>query len=267
MTNTTIDLPSGKYFISHAYKDAEIRDRMLARLPNDVEPFIFPPITVKPDEFVSNPMIEAILACDGLIFLRGGYSERSFWVAFERDYALRNGKTVVAYDPTANTFSAFDELLRLEITPVIMRPDRRRVKKALNFLSEERSFDILPLKLITHFGDGLPTDSPGYLMLFWSENTYQDYVRIPESPPSGYYLPPEPAKAIQNVLYVLLDDVPLPSWYEYVLLQYPGMDAIKPVQLFDDVYGLNEMANRIDDLIVRLYWLIFRNQYPDSIDI
>lgn len=60
-----------KCFISHAYLDAEVRDRLIATFPPHVEPFVFPPITVSPDRLVSTPLIEALLGCDGVIYLRG----------------------------------------------------------------------------------------------------------------------------------------------------------------------------------------------------
>src|SRR4051812_13664879 len=92
-----ISLPD-KCFISHAYADAAARERLIRDLPDDVRPIVFPPIHAKPHEFVSKPLIEAILGCEGLIYFRGGASDKSFWVAFERDYALRSGKPVFSYD-------------------------------------------------------------------------------------------------------------------------------------------------------------------------
>jgi hypothetical protein len=42
----------------------------MKRLPTGVTPFVFPPITVKPEEFVSDPLIDAVINCEGLIYLR-----------------------------------------------------------------------------------------------------------------------------------------------------------------------------------------------------
>src|SRR5487761_2296297 len=84
-------------FISHSYKDADAREQLLALLPKNVEPFIFPPIVMPPEQMVSANLIDAILASDGLIYLEGGHSAESFWVAFERDYALRAKKRVFAF--------------------------------------------------------------------------------------------------------------------------------------------------------------------------
>src|SRR5690242_12395462 len=91
----SLGLPK-KCFISHSFKDAEPRQELLAQLPRDVEPFVFPPIVVQPDQMVSDKLLDAIRACDGLIYLQGGASAQSFWVALERDYALRVGKSVYA---------------------------------------------------------------------------------------------------------------------------------------------------------------------------
>jgi hypothetical protein len=60
-----------KCFISHSYADTAARERLLRILPDSVMPLVFPPIQARPDEFVSKPLIEAILDCDGLIYLRG----------------------------------------------------------------------------------------------------------------------------------------------------------------------------------------------------
>lgn len=75
-----IDIPPGKYFISHSYRDATVRDAMLHKLPEGVIPYIFPPIDVTPMEFVSNSLIGAILACDGMIYMNEGASARSLSV-------------------------------------------------------------------------------------------------------------------------------------------------------------------------------------------
>lgn len=48
-------LKPGKYFISHSYRDADVREQLIASLPDTVEAFVFPVIDVSPYEFVSNP--------------------------------------------------------------------------------------------------------------------------------------------------------------------------------------------------------------------
>lgn len=122
------NLQAGKYFVSHSYKDAAVRDGFLKTLPPQVTPYIFPPISVSPLEFVSSTLIGAILACDALIYLKEGFSSRSFWVAFERDYALRTGKPVFFYTPSTDTLSEHrDPPLDLAIFPSFSRPQTKDV--------------------------------------------------------------------------------------------------------------------------------------------
>ena len=92
---TDIALPES-CFISHAYADVAACRWLIDVLPTGVRPVLFPPIVVAPEQLVSNSLIEAILECDALIYLQDDVSARSFWVAFERDYALRSGKQVFA---------------------------------------------------------------------------------------------------------------------------------------------------------------------------
>src|SRR5215467_5418686 len=94
----------GTYFISHAYRDRKPLRRLLQHLPPGVSPYVFPPIQVSPVDYVSNPLIDALARSTGVIVLKGGHSDASFWVAFERDYALRAGKLVHAFDPTTGQF-------------------------------------------------------------------------------------------------------------------------------------------------------------------
>ena len=58
------DTLPAKCFVSHAYADAAARDALIERLPTGVLPFVFPPITVRPEEFVScwrRPKTEPLL--------------------------------------------------------------------------------------------------------------------------------------------------------------------------------------------------------------
>src|SRR5687767_11440576 len=133
-----VSLP-GLCFISHAYADAEVRNRLLVHLPSNVKPFIFPQITVPPHEFVSNRLVTALLNCDGLIYLDGAASERSFWVAFERDYALRASKQVFAADPQTLSISPhLKPPLDLATFASYHRDDAEHVLEIASFLKHER---------------------------------------------------------------------------------------------------------------------------------
>src|SRR5262249_7790247 len=132
-----------KCFISHAYADGIARDSLIKSLPSGVEPIVFPPITVPPDQFVSNRLIESLLSCDGLIYLTGGASDSSFWVAFERDYAVRAGKQVFSADVhTLNITKHTGNALDLAVFASYHREDRPRVREVADFLNRKRHFDL-----------------------------------------------------------------------------------------------------------------------------
>src|SRR5262249_21001337 len=89
-------------FISHAYADEESLKELLLQLPEYVSPLVFPAIEVRPDQRVSDDLIEAILDCPGLIYLESEKSSKSFWVNFEKDYALRARRRVYGYDAASH---------------------------------------------------------------------------------------------------------------------------------------------------------------------
>ncbi|MGE5262598.1 MAG: toll/interleukin-1 receptor domain-containing protein [Acidobacteriota bacterium] len=245
-----------KCFISHSYKDAQIRDELIASLPDYVEPYVFPPITVKPHQLVSNVLIEAILGCPGLIYLNGGASAQSFWVAFERDYALRSGKAVYAADSSTLSISPHEGApLDLPAFPSYHRQDYPRIKEIFTFLRQKRFFDlwvdteeILPgtvwqdeisEALTERLGRG------GYAVVFWSQAAASSkWVELEIA---------EAARGIADfndrVLFVLLDNTPVPNFW---------LNFNEPcVQLYGDTE--RSTYHRMDDLVVRLYWLIYRN--------
>ena len=177
-------LPSGKYFVSHSYRDAAIRDQMIYALPPGVQAYVFPPISVTPDQFVSNNLIEAILACDALIYINEGYSAQSFWVAFERDYALRSGKPVFAYTPTTGAFMPHSEpALDLAVFAIYQHGTQEVVRPILEFMRESRYFDLWidaeQLRAGDLFAEQLERgmqqiiDRGGYATVFWGDAAAQ----------------------------------------------------------------------------------------------
>jgi hypothetical protein len=94
-------LTARKLFVSHAYEDAKlgIVDSLVERLPMNARPYIFPPINVPPEARVSDDLVNAILDCDGLISIQSGNAKKSVWVAFERDFALRNKRLTYVFNP------------------------------------------------------------------------------------------------------------------------------------------------------------------------
>jgi hypothetical protein len=83
----------------------------------------------------------------------------------------------------------------------------------------------------------------GYVIVFWSSRSSESlWVRdeiqlaLAEDPGSD-----------TRVLFALLDASPIPA----------SLAAFQPVQLFGDAE--RSATNRLDDLVVRLYWLIYKN--------
>lgn len=248
------NLPA-KCFISHAYADSATRDQLIQRLPHSIEVVVFPPITVKPHQFVSDRLIRAILDCDGLIYLRGGRSDYSFWVAFERDYALRAGKQVFAADPvTLDVVRDTGTPLDLAAFASYHRSDMPRVREIADYLIRERYFDLwMDYKDIKE-GDNWQNvisesladrlNRGGYAIIFWSRKASESLWVKQEIEMAAQGI----ANFNDRVLFALLDDCPIPKfWIQY---QDPC------VQLYGD--KKRPAAHRLDDLVVRLYWLIYR---------
>jgi hypothetical protein len=254
-----VQLPP-KCFISHAYADAIPRDGLIKSLPSDVEAIVFPPITVPPDQFVSNRLIESLLSCDGLIYLTGGASDSSFWVAFEHDYALRAGKQVFSADVhTLKITKHTGNALELAVFASYHRQDRARVREVADFLNRERYFDLwldVPniqvganwQEEISHaLEDRLKR---GYVVAFWSRPASASQFIREELQRAAT----ETSDFNDRVLFALLEDVPLPDFW--LRFHEPA------VQLYGNAE--RSTTQRLDDLMVRLYWLIYRKtRYRD----
>ncbi len=138
-------LPS-RCFVSHSYKDEEAIQSLTALLRSDarhVKLDIFK--WRKPDvrHAVSNRIVPRILRCDGLIFLDGGASSESHWVDFERDYGLRAGKPVFAFDTEMEELSRYDDdPLDLSVQVVVSEKSIKRARKLLRWMRRSRHFDL-----------------------------------------------------------------------------------------------------------------------------
>lgn len=272
-----IDIPKGTYFISHAYKDAEIRDQMIDKLPQGVESYIFPEIGPPPNELVSERMLAAVADHDGLIYLKRNKSALSAWVALERDYAIRIGKPVFAYDPKTERFEKHDGGpldLQVYFSMAIEDQRDRSHKRILTFMQQKRYFTSLYREMnftnddfeahlkkdmIKRFNRG------GVMVIFWSEHApNSDVVKFE----LDYAFKNNQKK---NVVFALLDETPLLEDFsdqseELIVRIYSNFNSFATKKLFlnqqkDDDDG-KSATQRVDDLIVRLYWLIFRNQNP-----
>jgi hypothetical protein len=83
----------------------------------------------------------------------------------------------------------------------------------------------------------------GYAVLFWSHEAARSSFITKEM---------EWVWTVNKgrILIAMLEDVPPPSWLQNDLPPW-----LEPVQLFGD--GARSEINRWDDLIVRLYWLVY----------
>ena len=244
-----------KCFISHAYADAGARDQLIASLPSDIDARVFPPITVSPDQFVSNQLIQSLTECDGLIYLKGGASERSFWVAFERDYALRSGKQVFSADVESLKLARHSgNPLDLATFASYHREDLPRVREIASFLKNERYFDLwvdvddlegnkeLVEAIRVSIEDRLRRG--GYVVVFWSHLARDSQWVQAEIRRAAEGI----TKLNDRVLFALLEDIAVPEFW---------LRFHEPVvQLYGDEE--RSASQRLDDLVVRLYWLIFR---------
>jgi hypothetical protein len=242
-----------KCFISHSYQDSKAVSLLIKNIPSHFNPFIFPPITVSPNEFVSNALIESILDQDGLIYLKGGYSAKSFWVAFERDYSKRSGKGVSFFDPPKLEFKLdLEKPANIYIYPSYARQDADHIRKITGFMSRERFFNVwLDSAVIVNFERTLELsinriiDMGGYFVLFWSDAASKSSFISKEIE--------FVCQINQNrILIALLEDISPPSW---IGKNHPPW--LQPVKLFGD--ATHSEMHCWDDLIVRIYWLVYNN--------
>lgn len=250
-----MEMIPGRYFISHSYADDDLVKRLSNLLPAHIDLYTFPPILVRPEELVSNELVTAIRECEGLIFIEGGNSDSSFWVAFEIDFALRLGKPVYSFaDQALQIHEHRAQPLDLAVFASYHKEDKEAVRKICTFMKTERHFDLWfdadELEVGKDWASEISTsinariERKGYVVVFWSEHAEASgWVSAElETALSGAEKPPE------RILFALLDRTPLPEFWNR--FHEPG------VQLFGD--GLLSSMNRIDDLVVRLYWQIYR---------
>jgi hypothetical protein len=248
-------------------------------LPDHVEAVIFPRQEPNPELAVSNNIIVKILDCPGLIYLKGGASEKSFWVSFERDYALRSNRVVFAYDPkrrrlTRDTSSP----LPLDIAVVSHRADTERVERLLSWMADERHFVIDRERLYSNFG-GFTGDimltmeeilkyggvvlwmmgrgSQAIADQFYSED-FLDYIREYSAFDSGPLdnddldEDDDPYRHVYSV-FARIDPEWEPPHLDAELAEFAPA-SYNSIDLYE---GLSDSSsynwNRVDDLIIRLY--------------
>jgi hypothetical protein len=104
----------------------------------------------------------------------------------------------------------------------------------------------------------------GYLIVFWSKaaavSKHVAYEVQFGMEYSDYYTTGVQENDFGRVLFARLDDTPLPDWWYRKQKEAPNQ-VVQPIQLYTD--RERAFTQRLDDLIVCLYWLIYRNTYGD----
>lgn len=148
-----IQLPD-RCFVSHSYGDEASIRRLRQAKPQNVELDLFPREDPDASRPISDDIIPRILAGDGLIYLIGGESERSDWVLFERDFALRAGKPVFAFDPDEAKFFPEDDLpLDLRVQLLVSEGSSVRARNMLDWMRDQRNFELTEVKLAHRIKD------------------------------------------------------------------------------------------------------------------
>jgi len=215
---------------------------------------VFPAIDVRPDQFVSNVLVEEIRRCDGLIYLRGGASAASFWVAFEVDYARRLGKPIFAYDPSKSVIELDAQSpLTLDVFASYQHADDIVVNAATDYLARQRGFDVWldrkRLKAGAVWEEEIRSNlldraKRGYVVCFWSRAAQSSVWLSKELALAAE----RPQDASDRVVWAMLEPCQLPA------LALDHQQNV--VELFGEDRSLS--PHRLDDLMVRLYWLLLR---------
>jgi hypothetical protein len=172
----------------------------------------------------------------------------------ERDYALRLGKRVFSANPDILGISMSTESpLDLAVIASFHDKERDRVRKVCDFMKKERNFDIWlnqeRLPASENFQEVIQSAiqnyvSRGYLVVFWSNESARSQWVEHEYRSAAEQI----GNFNDRVLFALLDQAPLPNFW--MKFHEPGL------QIYGD--DLRSATQRLDDLVVRLYWLIHR---------
>jgi hypothetical protein len=231
--------------------DKGARKQLVDSLPLGVRPFVLPPISVSPARATSDELIHAMRRCDGVISLRGGQSELSFWVMFQRDYARRIGCPLYLYNPSRRTVEPWAQPpMSLRAFPMYTHRDAPVVAPVINYLLSERGFDVWPRR--------------GPILL------PDDAAPAPIS--LAYF--PEIGEPLSCGLLFMSGLVSSPQALQAAITAFasrgrptvvagiaPGMRRPKHIaeDLYIDLVPSGRVdPRRVDDLMVRLYWAVLQ---------
>jgi hypothetical protein len=275
-----------QWFVSYSYKDEESLKLLKDALPRNVVPVIFPPIDIPVTDFVSEPILKTIEACDSLVFFDTPDSLASFWVPFEIEHAKRHNRRVYKFSPLQRNITE-DQSPPIEL-PVYVSfaaVDEARVREVVLWAKHRRNFDLWyqeqtgPLNEIfdrTNIELERSMRAGGYLVAFvsaWSAtrgNLRNEVIKAREI-------------SADHVLIAWLDDpadlsipgVVVPKdkqiFLRPTLVQDPDPERRLPnsrnLRNLEAILTgkiLPVRARDIDDFIVRIYWLRWSGQVHDK---
>ncbi len=242
-----------KCLISCSHKDADARELLDKKLRNrGVESHQFPPIRVPPNKFTSKALIDVIIEHPTLVYVKGEHSNLSFWVAFQRDYALRAHKEVQSFDPvTLKIEKSRLSPLQLPIIPWYMEKDMKKIREIFDYV-KNRHIDLSSWATKNGLVEyTIPqslkeaVSNTGYTLIFLTSNTLKSKQAKTEL---EHALRSNP----DRILIAIVDKINFED--------IPGFsDRVHYVQL----YGDNKRSDkqRWDDLIVNVYWLVYNPSY------
>jgi hypothetical protein len=142
------------------------------------------------------------------------------------------------------------------------RENSAQVREIANYLNRQRHFDlwldIQNLRMGTHWVAEIEQSLEGrlkrggYAVVFWSRHASRSEFVNSEIERAARGI----SGFNDRVLFALLEDVPLPPFWRR--FNEPT------VQLYGDAE--RSLTQRIDDLVVRLYWLMYRKTKHDHLD-
>jgi len=254
--NPAIDFPFERAFISHAYSDEAEVNNLLASMPSGFVPVIFPPIKVGPQEYVSSRIIDAIRDAPALIFLESDASRGSFWVNFERNVAFGFDVPVFAWNADTRSLRAVRGVSPLVREPAILPLHASReaaiTDEILRWARDERGFRIerFTAHSMSDYAIELQ-EFDGAYVAFASRDTVSQV--------STWHVENKFAEdGFPRLIVACLDD-PRGGWIprRWRRFMRPGR-GVSVVDLTDRGKVTPYSRNRVDDLIVRIHWVVFK---------
>jgi hypothetical protein len=246
------DVPRGA-FISHSYQDESGLQHLLALLPSDFDPTLYPSIKVLPTEFVSTPLIKAVRAAPALVYLAEGPSVSSDWVVVERDIALRAGKPVFAFYPSTGTFRRdYAKPKSLIVQGIYALRDQPIAEELINWMAVNRGFNVAPFPhseytRMSEFASDIMDFSAMFLAITGKNTVHElpmEYIRLALEDDEGN-------RVWRRLMIACLDPG---AWIPKSIEQYVVPDG--KIDLTDDGNTLPWSANRLDDIYVRIVRLL-----------